>query len=268
MRTIAELLRWRARRHPDLPAVIYEGRTQSYQELDSSSSALAMGLIEGVGLGPGDRVAILDKNCSAYLELLFALDKAGAVAAPINWRLTPSEVGQILGDIGPKMLVVGEEFREHGEAAAIPTFSFEELPRSVAEDPNRDEDGAITWQFATSGTTGLPKGAMLTGWNVLNTGLCLALEMPELREGGPSLVCMPMFHLGGAGWAIWAMQEGATLVVEREVVPTSLLKTITEQKIETALLVPSVRSYHRFAKPTSPTSGISSMAPRRSLQTC
>jgi long-chain acyl-CoA synthetase len=240
MRTIAELLRWRARRHPDLTAVIYEGRTQTYQELDSSSSALAIGLIEGGGLRPGDRVAILDKNCAAYLELLFALDKAGAVAAPINWRLTPLEVGQILGDIGPKMLVVGEEFREHGEAAVIPTFSFEELPRSAGEDPNRDEDGAITWQFATSGTTGLPKGAMLTGWNVLNTGLCLALEMPELREGGPSLVCMPMFHLGGAGWAIWAMQEGATLVVEREVIPSNLLKTITEKKIETALLVPSV----------------------------
>ena len=240
MRTIAELLRWRAQRHPDLAAVIYKGETQSYHKLDVSSSALATGLIEQAGIRPGDRVAILDKNCAAYLELLFALDKAGAVAAPINWRLTPMEVGQILEDIAPKILVVGEDFRQHGEAAGITTKSFAELPRGAAKDPRLDKDGAITWQFATSGTSGLPKGAMLTGWNVLNTGLCLALEMPELREGGPSLVCMPMFHLGGAGWAIWAMQEGATLIVEREVVPAELLKTIVGYKIETALLVPSV----------------------------
>ena len=60
-----------------------------------------------------------------------------------------------------------------------------ELPPG-GEDPRRDVDGAVSWQFCTSGTTGLPKGAMLTGANVLNTGLCLALEMPELREGGPS----------------------------------------------------------------------------------
>ena len=88
MRTIAELLRWRAQSHPDLPAVLFEGRSQTYAELNASSSALAAGLISHLGLQPGDRVAILDKNCAAYLELLFALDKAGLIAAPINWRLT------------------------------------------------------------------------------------------------------------------------------------------------------------------------------------
>ena len=82
MRTMAELLRWRAQRHPNLPAVLYEGRTQTYAELDASSSALAAALIIQLGLEPGDRVAILDKNCAAYLELLFALDKAGLVTAP------------------------------------------------------------------------------------------------------------------------------------------------------------------------------------------
>src|SRR5262245_47835480 len=239
MRTIAELLRWRAQRHPNLPAVLYEGKTQTYAELDASSSALAAALIIQLGLEPGDRVAILDKNCAAYLELLFALDKAGIVAAPLNWRLTPHEVRLIIDDIKPKLVVTGPEFKQHGISAGVRTLNFDELPRGGL-DPQRDMDGAVTWQFSTSGTTGLPKGAMLTGWNVLNTGLCLALEMPEIREGGPSLVCMPMFHLGGAGWAIWSMQEGATLIIVREIVPESLLKTIVEHRIETALLVPAV----------------------------
>ena len=239
MRTLAELVRWRARRHPDLEAIWYAGSSQSYGELNESTSQLAGALVSQVGIRPGDRVAILDKNCAAYLELVLALDKAGAVAAPINWRLTAHEVKLIIEDIKPKLVVSGPEFKANGAAAGIPTMTFDELPRG-GKDPHRDQDGAISTQFCTSGTTGLPKGAMLRGWNMLNTGLCLALEMPELREGCRSLVAMPMFHLGGTGWAIWSMQEGASLVIVREVVPESLLKTIVEQRVETALLVPAV----------------------------
>jgi acyl-CoA synthetase (AMP-forming)/AMP-acid ligase II len=239
MRTLAELIRWRARRHPDLEAIWYAGTSQTYGELNESTSRLAGALASQLGIQPGDRVAILDKNCGAYLELVLALDKAGAVAAPVNWRLTANEVKLIIEDIKPKLIVSGPEFRANGAAAGIATMTFDELPRG-GEDPNRDQDGAISTQFCTSGTTGLPKGAMLTGWNMLNTGVCLALEMPELREGCRSLVAMPMFHLGGTGWPIWSMQQGASLVIVREVAPESLLKTIVEQRVETALLVPAV----------------------------
>jgi acyl-CoA synthetase (AMP-forming)/AMP-acid ligase II len=226
-------------RHPDLEAVWYNGQSQTYAELNESTSQLAGALVAKLGVEPGDRVAILDKNCAAYLELALAVDKAGAVAAPINWRLTSNEVKLIIEDIKPKVVVTGPEFKANGAAAGIRTMTFDELPRG-GEDPKRDRNGAVSTQFCTSGTTGLPKGAMLTGWNMLNTGLCLALEMPELREGCRSLVAMPMFHLGGMGWTIWSMQEGATLVIVREIVPASLLKTIVEQRIETALLVPAV----------------------------
>lgn len=239
MRTLAELIRWRAQRHPDLDAVWYEGKTQTYGELNRSSSELAAGLVETLKLGKDDRVVIIDKNCPDYLELIFACDKAGVVAAPINWRLTPGEVKAIIDDIKPKLIVVGEEFRQHGTASGVRTMSFAELPRGK-NDPRRDRDGAVSTQFATSGTTGLPKGAMLTGANILNTGLCLALEMPDMREGGKSLVCMPMFHIGGTGWAVWSMQEGMTLVFVREIVPEALLDVIVKQKIEVALLVPAV----------------------------
>ena len=239
MRTIAELLRWRAQRHPSLQAVFFEGKSQSFAELNESSSQLAAALIDQLGLEPGDRVGIVDKNSASYLELFFALDKAGLVAAPINWRLTPHEVKQIVDDVKPKLIVTGAEFKAHGVATGVPTMTFADLPRG-GEDPRRDVDGAVTWQFCTSGTTGLPKGAMLTGWNVLNVGLCLAMQMPELREGGRALCCMPLFHIGGGGWVIWAMQAGSTAVIVREIVPEALLKTIVEQNIDTALLVPAM----------------------------
>jgi acyl-CoA synthetase (AMP-forming)/AMP-acid ligase II len=239
MRTLAEMLRWRARRHPSLMALWYEGNAQTYGELNESSSQLAAGLVAKLGLEPGDRVAILDKNCAAYLELFFALDKAGLVAAPLNWRLTAPELKRIIDDMRPKLVVTGAEFKTTGAALGVPTMTFEELPRGGA-DPMRDADGAVSSQFSTSGTTGLPKGAMLTGWNVLNVGLCLALEMPEIREGGRHLVCLPMFHIGGAGWAIWAMQEGSAAIIVRETAAEPLLKTMVEQKVETALLAPTL----------------------------
>src|SRR5437764_11711364 len=89
----------------------YRGRTRTFAEVEASSSALASGLAGRLGVRPGDRVAILDKNSDDYLELLFALDKAGAVAVPLNWRLTAPEVGRVVGDADPAALVVGEEFR-------------------------------------------------------------------------------------------------------------------------------------------------------------
>jgi acyl-CoA synthetase (AMP-forming)/AMP-acid ligase II len=239
MRTIAEMLRWRALRHPALEAIWFEGKAQTFGELNESSSQLAAGLVDKLGFAPGDRVAVLDKNCAAYLELFFALDKAGLVIAPLNWRLTPHEVKQIVDDIKPRLIVTGPEFKAHGAASGAPVMTFDDLPRGGA-DPRRDVDGAVSCQFCTSGTTGLPKGAMLTGWNVLNTGLCLALEIPEIREGGRHLVCLPLFHIGGAGWAIWAMQEGSTAIIVRDIVPEGLLKTVVEQKVETALLAPTL----------------------------
>jgi long-chain acyl-CoA synthetase len=75
---------------------------------------------------------------------------------------------------------------------------------------------------------------------VLNVGQCLALEIPEIREGGRHLVCLPLFHIGGAGWAIWAMQGGSAAIIVRETVPEQLLKTMVEQRVETALLAPTL----------------------------
>ena len=80
---------------------------RTYGELNESTSRLAGALVSQLGIQPGDRVAILDRNCAAYLELVLALDKAGAVAAPVNWRLTASEVKLIVEDIKPKLIVSG-----------------------------------------------------------------------------------------------------------------------------------------------------------------
>jgi acyl-CoA synthetase (AMP-forming)/AMP-acid ligase II len=239
VRTIAEMLRWRARRHPDLPAIWFQGRTRTFAELDESTSALAAGLVGELGVRPGDRVAILDKNSDVYLELLLALDKAGAVGVPVNWRLTATEVAAVVGDADPAALVVGDDLRAAADQVTCRVLGFGELPRG-AGDPHRDREDAVTWQLYTSGTTGLPKGAMLANHNLLGLIGPLGWEAPELVEGARGLVAMPLYHIGGCGWALAVLTQGCTAVVVREVVPPDLLRILAEQRVNSAFLVPAV----------------------------
>ncbi len=153
MRTIAELIRWRAQRHADLAATWFQGRTRTYGELDRSSSELAAGLVAKLGLEPGDRVAILDKNSDAYLELFFALDKAGLVAAPINRRLTAPEIRILIEDFAPKLIVAGEEFSAACAGLDVRSMRFED-GAVVVETGKPDAFYARVTELAASGEYG------------------------------------------------------------------------------------------------------------------
>lgn len=240
MRTVAEVARWWAQRRPQLSATWFEGRTRTWAELDASSSKLAAGLVDTLQIRPGDRVAVLDKNSDGYLELLFALDKAGAIATPVNWRLTASEVAKVVGDAEAVAIVVGDEFRSNADASGVRVIGFDELPRKDDRDPRRDQESLVTWQLYTSGTTGLPKGAMINGLNLFSglTG-AFAIEVPELRVEGRALVAMPLYHIGGCGWALAAMANGSTAVVIKEFSPGEVLDVLEQQRIETGFLVPA-----------------------------
>src|SRR6202165_2646889 len=135
MRTIAEICRWWANRQPELEATWFEGRSRTWGELNESTSALAAGLVGKLGIVPGDHVAVLDKNTDEYVELLYALDKAGAIATPINWRLTGPEVAKVAQDAESVAIVAGEDFRSQADAAGVRGLGFGELPRSQGGDP-------------------------------------------------------------------------------------------------------------------------------------
>ena len=239
MRTVAEVARWWARRQPDLEATWFEGRTRTWGELDESSSALAGGLVAKLGVKPGDHVAILDKNTDDYIELLYALDKAGAIATPVNWRLTGEEVAKVVGDAEAVAIVAGEAFGSQADAAGVRVVGFNELPRNGSGDPHLDDERNVMWQLYTSGTTGLPKGAMLSGQNLFGLTSVFAVEVPEIRVGGRALVAMPLYHIGGCGWAMAAMLTGSCAVLMSEFIPQQVLDNFEQQKVETAFLVPA-----------------------------
>src|SRR6266849_5835856 len=211
------MLRWRARRRPNFPATWYKGKERTFDEMNRTSSELAAGLVEGLGIEPGDRVAILDKNSDDYMELLFALDKAGALACPINWRLTAPEVAAVVGDADPKALVVSDDLRQNADQVTCRVVGYADLPRvKGGADPHRDAEENITWQLYTSCTTGIPKGAMLTNLNLFALSGALPMEIKGFDEYGRSLVAMPLYHIGGCGWALGVIGAGCTAVLVRD----------------------------------------------------
>jgi long-chain acyl-CoA synthetase len=255
--TLADIPRYHGRTRPGAPATFFEGRHTTYAELDAASSRVARALI-AAGLKPGDRIAHLGKNSDLYYELLWGAAKAGVVMVPVNWRLVPREVAYIVGDARARLFFVGPEFIdtvasfvEPGQAGDIIGLETPYAGRLYAawrdahsaEDPMLplDQDDAAV-QLYTSGTTGNPKGAVLTHRNFIELRkLQAAADIPWARwdDKDVSLVAMPCFHIGGTGWAVMGAYFGAINVIAREFDPRQVLGFITEWRITKMFLVPA-----------------------------
>ncbi len=253
---LADIVRVHRARQPDAPAVVHEGRTSSYGALDRASSQAANALIAD-GVRPQKRIAHLDKSSDLFFELLFGAAKANAVMVSVNWRLAPPEVLQIVNDAEAEMLFVGAEFfpvidriRDElktvrkivaldGAHAGWEPFAAwrDRQPTADPRLPVAPGDTAV--QFYTSGTTGLPKGAELTNRNFMSMMPLWTREW-LLAPGVPNLVCLPMFHIGGAGWGIAGLYAGATNHVMREFVPAQILDTLQRERLQVMLLVPAM----------------------------
>src|SRR6185436_15526743 len=204
---------------------------------------------------PQARIAHLDKSTDLFFELLFGIAKAGAVIVSVNWRLAAPEIAHIVNDAEAEILFVGEEYfpviekirSELKTVRKVVAFgrhpaweSFEawrdRRPATDPHLPSRPSDTAV--QFYTSGTTGLPKGVELTNRNF--RALLSTWTQPWLLAPGvPNLICLPMFHIGGAGWGIAGRFAGATNHVMREFVPMQILDTIQRERLQVMLLVPA-----------------------------
>jgi len=248
MSTVPEYLRWRANRHPDFPAVIYQSKQISYGQLYEQTSAVANWMVNELGIKPGDRVAFLDKNSDLAYILMFASAQAGAVAVPINWRLAPPEVATVVGDARAAVCFVSNDFSEYVSSIPTKVLPIEEIEKhrdskgnsASALDPCLDQPSEVCWQLYTSGTTGLPKGAQLTHQNLLSAAAAISLDTPEVSEGDTSLAAMPFYHIGGCGWATHVIYKGCTVLIECEVVPQQLIEDIAKYKVNHGFLVPAV----------------------------
>jgi acyl-CoA synthetase (AMP-forming)/AMP-acid ligase II len=242
---------------PEHPAMYFGDRVTTYALLDERSNQAANGLI-AEGLKPQTRIAILDKNSDAFFEVLFAAAKSNIVLVAVNWRLSPTEIAYVINDAEAELLFVGQEYfstieqiraelasvtgiisldARHGEWA----FYEEWREAGAKTDPNipvTPDDVAL--QLYTSGTTGHPKGAQLTNASLLTLMPAAVKQWGDWSERDVSLVSMPLFHIGGTGYALVGFFAGASNAVVREVDCREILKVIGTRRVTKTFWVPAL----------------------------
>jgi long-chain acyl-CoA synthetase len=253
--SVADIIRTHGRERPASAALEVGERTVTFGELDGRSNQIAAALA-AAGVGLEDRVAFIDKNGLEWFEVTFATAKLGAVAVSVNWRLAPAEMAEILTDAGASVVFVGPEFAGHiekveAELTGVRTIvsigahdrwpTYEEwIGDEGAPDPGYVSAGSdVAFQLYTSGTTGLPKGVLLTQDNFFKGVLGIA-EQWRFTEESVNLALMPMFHIAGAGWSLVGMSFGCRTVVLRDIDPAEILRLIPQHGITNAFMVPAV----------------------------
>jgi long-chain acyl-CoA synthetase len=258
IRCLADFVRVHAAAHGEAPALQCAGRTVTYTEFYQRAQAVA-GALAASGVSPQDRIALIERNSIESLEVVFGAALLNAVVVNVNWRLAPPEILGILDDARTNLVLVGPELVPAveaiegqaglGDRARIIALAGHErwegyeawLARHQPADPGTVAGPAdVAYQLYTSGTTGLPKGVMLTTSNLL---VCFT-NLRDSWEFQPGrsviLALMPMFHIAGLGLACMGLYYGCRTVILRDVVPAEILEVLSREGITHAFMVPAV----------------------------
>ena len=239
MRATSNWLQMHARFRPSEQAVLdVDGaRTWTYAQL-YRDSLLWAGLLHRNKVGPGDVVSLLSQNRGEHFALLFACAELGAVFAPMNWRLSPTELLWQLDHADTKVLITSACFRDTLDR---PSLALEAGPGDSPYQAERSPEPTAPWVLMyTSGTTGKPKGALLTHgqlhWNAVNTTLAC-----DLVPQDSTLTFTPLFHTGGLNClSTPLLHRGGRVVLTEKVDPAQALSLIQSEGITLLMGVPTI----------------------------
>lgn len=238
-----------AQERPDHPAVQVAGRALTYLELIEAARAVA-GAFAARGLGPGDRVVVLGRESVEYYVVVVAAALSGTVVVPVNPRLSTTEVEHIVADSGAA-LVLADPGQPVLATAAVPTVStdrsswraFTATGAGLALEESASTLETPLAQLYTSGTTGLPKGAVLAhrSFTAIADQLRTAgLDWVTVDSDDRCLIGIPGFHVGGLWFALQALTVGATVVGLPEFDPAEARRMIAEARVTQAIVVPAM----------------------------
>ncbi|HEX2072615.1 MAG TPA: long-chain-fatty-acid--CoA ligase [Geodermatophilus sp.] len=217
----------------------------TYREFARRGRALQAGL-DALGVGEGERIAIVSHNAARLLEVLLAVPSSGRIAVPINFRLQPDEVSYIVGHCGARVLMVDPELepalkRIEAEHRFGTGEEYEQLLRFDAEPrpwEEPDEDAIATINY-TSGTTARPKGVEMTHRNIWVNAVTFGMHM-QVSDRDVLLHTLPMFHCNGWGMPYTTAGLGATQVVLRKVDGAEILRRVERHGVTLACGAPAV----------------------------
>jgi acyl-CoA synthetase (AMP-forming)/AMP-acid ligase II len=239
---------------PDAEFAVQGERRMAYREAVSMVNRRANALI-GAGLQAGDRVAILSKNCIEYVLLYFAAAKAGITVVPLNYRLAPPEWSYMLGDARPRMLFASGHYLAAIDAirdglATIERFvsldvagvrgwePVDTWARDWPSTPPPSEigDESDVYQMYTSGTTGHPKGAVLTH-RAVTANMRQIGQALQLEPGERSLVVVPLFHAAAVPSTFSCIFRGGSFTIQEDFKPEAVVRALSEERICYTVLV-------------------------------
>jgi len=245
---------------PQKEAIVCGGKRLTYQEFYDRVNHLSH-CLKSYGVKKDDKVAILHPNCHYFLEAYYGITQIGAISVPINYRLSPEEIAFILQDSESKVLIANPMFQKQVDSIRKKTprinktlwteegvideprgLNYEEALNitnsdAIFETHTTDED--IAQIYYTSGTTGRPKGVMLSHKNVTTHALGTIAEI-HLTDRDVWIHVAPLFHLADA-WATWAITwVGGTHVLIREFNAKTVLETIEREKVTITNLIPTM----------------------------
>jgi fatty-acyl-CoA synthase len=257
---IGSWLKYREIETPDKEALVVDGKRFNYKQLNQRVNQLCSSL-QCLGIKHEDRVAVLAYNGNEFAEIVMALAKLGAILVPLNWRLTPIELTYIVSDSGAKVLFYDASFESTAEElknkAGIQILMSISGKSKLADAKNYDEiiagkpvtepqpDAPVGFDtphiiMYTAGTTGKPKGAVLTQgasfWNAVNVVVGM-----NVTSADRNLNVLPMFHIGGIGlFTLPIFYMGGTVILTRTFDPSKALELIKKEKVSIFMGVPAI----------------------------
>jgi fatty-acyl-CoA synthase len=245
MINLSSFIAFHAKRTPDRTALKYRGEEISYATFDDRIRK-AGGWLRARGVGRGDVVAVLMKNSSAFLELVFAVSHIGAVLLPINYRLSADEVGYIVGNAGARILIADDELASIAPGNAPVVLLDEAAQASITHlapdaaparmQPVQPDD--LMRLMYTSGTTDRPKGVMLTYGNLYWKSADQTIVL-GLNADTRLLVVGPLYHVGALDLpGISVLWHGGMLSVQRNFEPEQALEAIEKGRLNAAWFAP------------------------------
>ncbi len=239
------LLRINASRTPAAPCLTFGNDTLSFGDMNTRASRLANALT-AQGVKAGDRVAIIARNAPAHIEMFYGCAKAGAIFLPVNWRLSAREIAGILADAAPALVIIEDDLQTLLEdvsdspqimlLSAYHAWRDEGAADDTSHTPTPEKPLLILY---TSGTTGLPKGAVLSHLNLSYLSR-MAGELWHYTPNSVNIVASPMFHIGGIGYVMTGLSQGGHTILMQQVVPAEIIDAIDRHKVTHGFFVPTV----------------------------
>ena len=251
-----ELLSITAMIVPDRHAIVFDDQRITFGELADRVNRLANGLGD-LGVGAGDRVAVMQVNCNEHIECYFAAAKLDAIFVPINFRARSEELSFMLNDSGVKAIVVGQRYQdmirsvkpelttlEHQITLEAPGDDFvfyEDLIANASDEersPSADGEDVTIVMF-TAGTTGTPKGVMLSH-NSFSSYILANVEPVDMEVAEKNILTVPLHHIAGVQAVMAAIYGGRTLVLQRQFDEEGWMKLVQDEKVNRAMMVPTM----------------------------